>query len=282
MNLHVRRVALTSMFLLALLGQASAWAQELILEFTSGGDGLRGGDDNVHLQIRGEGIPNIEMSNLNQGQQWPERSVRSVRVPLSPTLDPARLTEIRLYMSFGGGLFPDDWHLERLRVYLVRGGQTELLLARSGSPLKPFSVNNSWIDFALPTRARQCVTDNDCSDGRACNGPERCVMRRVQGDEIRACQPALEVPPPCTNGSVCDEGSGRCIWPNADADGDSYASYEHGGDDCDDNDALRYPGATEVCDAIGRDEDCDTSTFGDGDLDRDGHVSAKCFNWAPR
>lgn len=279
MNLHVRRVALTSMFLLALLGQASAWAQELILEFTSGGDGLRGGDDNVHLQIRGDGVPNIEMSNINQGQQWPERSVRSVRVPLSPTLDPARLTHIRLSMSFGGGIFPDDWHLDRLRVSLVRGGQTQLLLDRSGSPLKHFSTNASSIEIALPPRERDCVTDSQCDDGKFCNGPERCVMQRVQGDEIRTCRSALEAPR-CPRGNVCYEPGG--CSPPRDADGDGADSIESGGNDCDDNDAERAPGKIEICDDAGRDEDCDTSTFGNRDADGDGHVDARCFNWAPR
>lgn len=67
-----------------------------------------------------------------------------------------------------------------------------------------------------------------------------------------------------------------------DADGDGEPSIASGGRDCDDNDPNRYPGNIEICDHDGRDEDCDTSTFGNRDADGDGHVDAKCFNWAPR
>ena len=75
----------------------------------------------------------------------------------------------------------------------------------------------------------------------------------------------------CTGGYVIKNwGEG----PDADGDGlkDSYC----GGDDCDDNDPNRYPGNTEVCDAEGRDEDCDDMSFGI-DRDGDGFISADCF-----
>src|SRR5690348_5247253 len=45
-------------------------------------------------------------------------------------------------------------------------------------------------------------------------------------------------------GTACDE------------DGDGHDAVTCGGDDCDDADRNRYPGATEVCDPASRDEDC--------------------------
>ena len=55
-----------------------------------------------------------------------------------------------------------------------------------------------------------------------------------------------------------------------DADGDGRLSIAHGGDDCDDNDANRFPGNVEVADTANHDEDCDASTFGFVDRDGDG------------
>jgi len=62
----------------------------------------------------------------------------------------------------------------------------------------------------------------------------------------------------------------------ADDDGDGHASSDCGGFDCDDADATRFPGAPEVCDSVGHDEDCNSDTFGDLDSDGDGAASSAC------
>jgi len=62
-----------------------------------------------------------------------------------------------------------------------------------------------------------------------------------------------------------------------DADGDGHGAIPCG-DDCDDNDAQRYPGNTEVCDDREHDEDCDNSTYGHRDTDGDGEDDARCCN----
>jgi hypothetical protein len=76
-----------------------------------------------------------------------------------------------------------------------------------------------------------------------------------------------------------------------DNDGDGHGRMPCG-DDCDDNDANRYPGNPEVCafDAASmrhvdptHDEDCTATTFAsaashDGDQDHDGHIDRVCCN----
>jgi hypothetical protein len=65
--------------------------------------------------------------------------------------------------------------------------------------------------------------------------------------------------------------------PQADADGDGHISTLCGGDDCDDNDASKYPGNAEFCDPDGHDEDCNGTTSGFVDNDGDGYSSLSCF-----
>ncbi|WP_105101769.1 putative metal-binding motif-containing protein [Microbulbifer pacificus] len=69
-----------------------------------------------------------------------------------------------------------------------------------------------------------------------------------------------------------------CAKGDNDRDGDGSMAIECGGNDCDDYNPRRYPGAIEVCDDRGLDEDCDISTAGLRDADADGHIDMMCFN----
>lgn len=66
-----------------------------------------------------------------------------------------------------------------------------------------------------------------------------------------------------------------------DGDGDGAVAIAYGGDDCDDEDAARHPGAVEVVDVGNTDEDCDPATFGDRDADSDNFVDARACNMQP-
>ncbi len=120
---------------------------------------------------------------------------------------------------------------------------------------------------------RMCSSDAQCDDGIFCNGVERCEEGRCAPGETPDCDDATE----CTI-DRCDEPAGRCVHEAPDADGDGAPDAACGGNDCDDADPLRTPGAIEVCDPDDRDEDCDPTTFGFRDSDRDGWPDAACCN----
>ncbi len=65
-----------------------------------------------------------------------------------------------------------------------------------------------------------------------------------------------------------------------DFDNDGHTAERFGGDDCDDEDANRYPGNPEVGDTEGHDEDCNPTTIG-ADRDGDGYVSDQYWNDHP-
>ena len=120
--------------------------------------------------------------------------------------------------------------------------------------------------------AGECAVAADCDDGRFCNGAEACEPGATSAD-ARGCVPGA---PPCEGD--CSEADDRCVDGCAvpDADGDGVDALACGGEDCDDTNALRYPGAPEVCDD--RDDDCDPTTVGAVDADGDGFVSSRCCN----
>ena len=96
--------------------------------------------------------------------------------------------------------------------------------------------------------------------------------------------PGCSSPSPTGDAGAADAASdargpdGGDAGPCADGDGDGHAAASCGGDDCDDANAARHPGATETCDAAGVDEDCDPATVGTRDADGDGFQDHACCN----
>jgi hypothetical protein len=130
--------------------------------------------------------------------------------------------------------------------------------------------------FTFSAFAQICRTNKDCDDRLFCNGEELC-MPQSRNANARGCIKAIKLP--CTAGNTCDEAAKLCraAGPTPiDSDGDGFFSAATGGDDCDDNNAQRYPGKYEICD--NKDDDCNEETFGNKDSDGDGFVDANCTN----
>lgn len=131
-------------------------------------------------------------------------------------------------------------------------------------------------DAAVPL----CASDNDCSDPVFCNGVERCLPGEV-GAAPDGC---IAGAPPCA--AQCNELAERCEAPGCDnpnRDNDGDPRPECGGGDCNDDDPSINSARTEVCDALGVDEDCNPLTIAtpgtsDGDADGDGFISSACSN----
>ena len=75
------------------------------------------------------------------------------------------------------------------------------------------------------------------------------------------------------------QNKGQDCKADPDSDRDGSNSMQCGGLDCDDSDRGRVPGGVEICDGADRDEDCDPTTGGIRDRDRDGFVDTACKNF---
>ena len=142
---------------------------------------------------------------------------------------------------------------------------------------------DAGMDAAAVDAPPECTLDEECDDGLFCNGEESCVEGRCFFADAPSCDDGVA----CTT-DLCDEELDACVAlaPDEDGDGARDASCLDAegaslGTDCDDADALRFPGNPEVCDPDHRDEDCNPDTFGARDVDRDGFLDAQCCNTAP-
>lgn len=132
-------------------------------------------------------------------------------------------------------------------------------------------------DAGFDARVPSCSSDLECDNGIFCDGAEVCNPSSPDADQ-RGCVAGA---PPCPSDMRCEERAQICSdCSNPDLDGDGADAIACGGDDCDDEDPHRYPGALELCDPEGRDEDCDPETLGH-DRDDDGFVSDQCCNIQP-
>ena len=161
-----------------------------------------------------------------------------------------------------------------MRIFLIMGcviGLTILSGAAEAqnSPINPDTVR--LLRALSGDAAQSCQSDQDCNDGFFCNGRETCLSGQCvsMGGACPAGAPCLETEDVCLVNYLDDF---------TDNDGDGVDSIN----DCDDGDAMRYPGNPEICDDAGRDEDCDLSTpripGASNDRDGDGFIDIQCFN----
>ncbi len=136
--------------------------------------------------------------------------------------------------------------------------------AAYGDPICSDGLDNDCdgLTDILDNGCQECLSAADCDDGNPCTN-DACVGF--------VCSYTYNTAPcddedPCTTNDFCSQGV--CVGgPAPDADMDGYASEACGGTDCDDQNGLVHPGATEALSdpptcSDGLDNDCDGATDG--------------------
>lgn len=114
-------------------------AKELLLEITTGGDDLRGGNDNVSVIIKFKGgKPEQKFVNINKSARWIGNYTETVPITLAAAVKKEDIESITFYTTFGGGIGGDNWNMERVAVKL--GGT--LIAQQGGTPLVRFTGDN--------------------------------------------------------------------------------------------------------------------------------------------
>lgn len=111
------------------------------IETFTGGDDLRGGNDNLNVLVRLKIRPvrNIAVNNINSGQKWGNFSEHKFTKPLTvPPFTFDDIEDIILRHTGGRGTGADDWHLDKLKITLTIAGETRVLVDEVGAPIHYF------------------------------------------------------------------------------------------------------------------------------------------------
>ncbi|MFA6278302.1 MAG: hypothetical protein WC622_16255 [Pedobacter sp.] len=122
------------------------------IETLTGGDDLRGGNDNLNVLIRLKIRPvrNISLNNINNRQSWGNFTEHTVTRPISGlpfTFDD--IEDVVLRHTGGGGTGADNWYLDKLKITLTMAGETRVLVDQVSNPVHYFKGDSRSKTFQI-------------------------------------------------------------------------------------------------------------------------------------
>jgi hypothetical protein len=120
---------------------------ELIATFKTGGDDLRGGNDNVHFSVILKSGEVIQFENINNKKRWVDWSNQPVSLSLPNINRIEDIAGVRLQTTFRGGWDGDNWNLDQLSIKVRLNGLEQELFNRSGTPLFRFTGDRQLKEF---------------------------------------------------------------------------------------------------------------------------------------
>ncbi|MFC3559338.1 RICIN domain-containing protein [Pedobacter jamesrossensis] len=110
--------------------------------FGTGGDDLRGGNDNINLYIRFKsGRLPITLTNFNASRKWNNFSERTLQktIPNTADIDISDIKEILIRHTGGGGIGSDNWYLDKFKLTITKGSETKVLIDKIEAPIHYFT-----------------------------------------------------------------------------------------------------------------------------------------------
>lgn len=101
----------------------------LNLRITTGKDDLRGGKNNLDVEVHFANGDMQTAPNVNKGQNWPNQSVKTVGIQLNHPVSPGQIRQIRLVHSAQAGYNPPSAGQAAVAATPVSAGLAPVLLA---------------------------------------------------------------------------------------------------------------------------------------------------------
>lgn len=125
---------------------------ELLLEIFTGGDDLRGGNDNVQAIVNFKNGTSQKFENINKGARWINHYYQVVPIELQKSVKCEQIKSVVLKTTFGGGIGGDNWNVNSFRVFAQEGTYQRELYNGAGDPLVRFDGNNRPFEASIVIR----------------------------------------------------------------------------------------------------------------------------------
>jgi hypothetical protein len=125
--------------------------RHLYFTFRTGGDDLRGKNDNVHITVHYNDGSSQTFLNVNGLARWVDNSDNTIHIELNRAVRKTDISHFTLTTTFGDGFDSDDWNLDG---YLVSTGDGGIVFAQRwstpGTYLFRFSGDQHQQRFTIP------------------------------------------------------------------------------------------------------------------------------------
>lgn len=119
---------------------SSDLVSSLLIDIKTGGDDLRGGNDNVNICIKLKGGKEQRKNCANRKHRWPDNHTQTVEIKLDKPVKAKDILGVRLETTSGGGMGGDNWNVDFLCVRAIKqNGKKQTLMTKRGKPLKRFT-----------------------------------------------------------------------------------------------------------------------------------------------
>lgn len=119
---------------------------QLILRFQTGSDDLRGGNDNLNIDVHfADGTTQTGL-NVNHSARWPDNTANTAAIVLNRAVPLAALKSLTLTTTFSGGMNGDNWNMNSVTVTAVGNGVNKQI---GSSGFKRFTGDQKQLSVPL-------------------------------------------------------------------------------------------------------------------------------------
>lgn len=119
---------------------------QLILRFQTGSDDLRGGNDNLNIDLHFADGTTQSNLNVNRSAHWPDNTANTAAIVLNRAVPLAALKSLTLTTTFSGGINGDNWNMNSLTVTAVGNGLNKQI---GSSGFKRFTGDQKQLSVSL-------------------------------------------------------------------------------------------------------------------------------------